>query len=100
METMNNGQERSNSNYNFYTSNGWAGKNYDHNSPPTRTGTDSIPTYARITPRFLMWWLIAWTVVYGSSRIRRTRPKNGHPITTRNIVREGNEGRSRALNMK
>lgn len=31
METMNNGQERSNSNYNFYTSNGWAGKNYDHN---------------------------------------------------------------------
>lgn len=31
METMNNVQERSNSNYNFYTSNGWAGKNYDHN---------------------------------------------------------------------
>lgn len=31
METMNNVQARSNSNYNFYTSNGWAGKNYDHN---------------------------------------------------------------------
>ncbi len=31
METMNNVQSRSNSNYNFYTSNGWAGKNYDHN---------------------------------------------------------------------
>lgn len=31
METMNNVQERSNRNYNFYTSNGWAGKNYDHN---------------------------------------------------------------------
>ena len=31
METMNNVQSRSNSNYNFYTSNGWAGKNYDRN---------------------------------------------------------------------
>ena len=28
---MNNVQSRSNSNYNFYTSNGWAGKNYDRN---------------------------------------------------------------------
>lgn len=31
METMSNVQVRSNRNYNFYTSNGWAGKNYDHN---------------------------------------------------------------------
>lgn len=31
METMNNVQVRSNRNYNFYTSNGWAGKNYDRN---------------------------------------------------------------------
>lgn len=31
METMNNVQSRSNSNYKFYTSNGWAGKNYDRN---------------------------------------------------------------------
>lgn len=31
METMNNVQASSNRNYNFYTSNGWAGKNYDHN---------------------------------------------------------------------
>ena len=31
METMNTVQSRSNSNYNFYTPNGWAGKNYDHN---------------------------------------------------------------------
>ena len=31
METMNNVQVRSNRNYNFYTSNGWAGKNYDSN---------------------------------------------------------------------
>lgn len=31
METMNNVQSRSNSNYNFYTANGWAGKNYDRN---------------------------------------------------------------------
>lgn len=31
METMNNVQSRSNRNYNFYTSNGWAGKNYDRN---------------------------------------------------------------------
>ncbi len=29
METMNNVQSRSNSNYNFYTANGWAGKNYN-----------------------------------------------------------------------
>ena len=31
METMNNVQVRSNRNYNFYTSNGWAGNNYDRN---------------------------------------------------------------------